>query len=531
MSLEAGQLSGISGRTGAGKTTCVRAFNGLIPHVIPGDFRGRVELFGRPLERANRHEAIRRVGMVFQDFEAQLFSTTVRGEVAFVLETAGLTPAAIQARVTESLARVGLAPLAEREPSTLSGGQKQRLAIACLLAARPDILVLDEPTTDLDPIGKSEVAAILHELAGAGHTVALVEHETDLLARARRIHLLADGSLSDTRSLDGFRDDPERLLAYGIRPPDLWRLWRRLGMTDPPDDIEGAARRLRENGFVTAPPASAEPSPSRNEPLFVLDRVGFAYPDGNAVLADFSLTIRRGESLAVLGPNGAGKTTLIGLLNGLRRPTQGRVLFRGEDIARQSVGRLGADIGFVFQNPDHQLFSPTVFEEVAFALKVRGAPAADWPAKVERVLALVGLTGVEDRDPFTMTKGERQKLALAAVLVHEPEVLILDEPTTGLDAAEQEVMADLLRALQARGHTVLIITHSMDTALAVADRALVLVDGRTLADGPTREVFADENRLAAAQLRPPAAARLSADLGYGALSLAALEARLQRRPS
>lgn len=518
LEIEPGRLTALAGRTGAGKTTCARLFNGLIPFTLAGELRGEVRLFAQPIDRRNRHEAGRRVGMVFQDFEAQLFSTSVESETAFALENRGLPRAEMQTRVAAALRAVGLTDLARREPGSLSGGQKQRLAIACLLALRPDVLVLDEPTTDLDPAGKREVAAVLAELAAAGHTVVLIEHDTELLAGADRFHCLAEGALAHSGRLADFAEQPHELAALGIRPPEWWTLWREWRLGPPPADLETALEQLPRR----LPPAPAEPPANQGESLFTLDQVSFAYPGGPPVLDRLDLQIKRGETVALLGPNGAGKTTLIGLLNGLRRPTGGRVLLGGDDLARQAIGQLGRRIGYVFQNPDHQLFAATAFDEIAFSLRIRGVPREQWPERAAAMLDLVRLTGLEERDPFLMTKGERQKLALAAVLVTEPEVLIMDEPTTGLDATEQDAMNGLLRDLAARGHTVIVVTHNMDTALAVARRTLLLKDGRILADGPTRELFARPELLAEAQLRQPAAAALSARLGWGALSLATL---------
>jgi energy-coupling factor transport system ATP-binding protein len=388
-------------------------------------------------------------------------------------------------------------------------------------------MVLDEPTTDLDPVGKAEVGALLRELSREGSTAVLVEHETELLAQAGRTLFLQEGRIAAAGPFAEFTATPEQLGGYGIRPPDLSELWRLLGLTGPPAAAEAAHVRLREVGFA-ADPSRLPSSPAPGEPLFVLENVRFAYPGGLPVLDAVNLEIRRGESVALLGANGAGKTTLVGLLNGLRRPSSGRVQFAGREVAAMTVGELGRRVGYVFQNPDWQIFAANVYDEVEFTLKMRGVPPGERPARIARVLAAVGLEGSEQRDPFMMTKGERQKLALASVLVGEPDVLILDEPTTGLDASEQAAMNRLLRGLQGSGCTLIIVTHSMDAALELCARTVLMGAGRLLADGPTREVFAQPDRLAAASLRAPAAARLSALFGLGALDVRTLAACLRR---
>ncbi|MDP8222279.1 MAG: ABC transporter ATP-binding protein [Candidatus Lernaella stagnicola] len=520
--LSAGAFVGLTGRTGAGKTTLARAAIGLVPYSLSGDVSGGVECFGELLARDNRHTAAQQVGLVFQDFEAQLFSTSVRGEVAFGLESRGVPPSAMPARIDTALQAVGLLQLADRDPGSLSGGEKQRLAIACVLAVEPDILVLDEPTTDLDPQGKQEIVALLRDLADEGRTVLLIEHEARLLELADRVVGLHEGVLDHDAPFAQWRRDAGLCLAHGIQPPDLTVLAEAMGWDDVPADVDAALAALR--GFDAIPP---EPARHAGEALFSFEDVSFEYEPGRPVVRHVDLEIRRGEAIAVLGANGAGKTTLVGLLNGLRRPTGGHVLFDGRDTTQMSIGELGAHVGFVFQNPDHQIFAPTVFEEVAFGLKTRGLAPADIAERVGNILESVGLSGHESCDPFVMTKGERQKLALAGVLVLEPEVIIMDEPTTGLDAVEQAAMNELLRRLNERGHTVVVITHTMQSALEVARRAIIVDEGGILADGPVHDLFADRDMLRRARLSLPPATELSLRLGWGALSAASLARRLR----
>lgn len=522
LEIPAGQLLGITGRTGAGKTTLVRTFNGLVPFTLRGELTGRVALFGHLLDREARHEAVRRVGMVFQDFETQLFSTTVRGEVAFALECAGLTRDEMARRVDRALTQVGLAELAQRQPGELSGGQKQRLAIACLLAAKPDVLVLDEPTTDLDPVGKREVAALLREIAASGRTVVLVEHDTELLALADRVVEVHAGRLRHDAPWAAWRADLDRCIAAGVRPADLALVADAMAWPDVPVDVDEAFARFSDRAWR---PVAGQPN--RNSVLFDLHDVSFAYAPGPPVLAEINLQIRRGETVALLGANGAGKTTLVSLLNGLRRPTTGRVFFDGRDARDMTIGELGTHVGFVFQNPDHQIFAPTVFEEVAFGLKARAVNPDRWPARIATVLEQVGLSGREEDDPFVMTKGERQKLALAGVLATEPEVIIMDEPTTGLDALDQVAIGELLRRLAQDGHTVIVITHEMELALDLAERVVILDQGRIVADGQSHELFADAALLRRTRLTLPPGAELAVRLGMGAVSAKELTRRLR----
>jgi energy-coupling factor transport system ATP-binding protein len=522
LELTAGSFVAITGRTGAGKTTCVRLFNGLIPFMLRGELTGEVALFGEPLTADRRHEAVRRVGMVFQDFEAQLFSTDLRAEVAFALENQGVPPGEMTDRVDRSLQTVGLSHLIDREPSTLSGGEKQRLAIACLLAAEPEVMVFDEPTTDLDPVGKREVIAILRALADRGHTVVLITHAPELLALTDRVIELHEGAVRHDAPFAAWRADIDRCIAAGVRPVDLALVADAMEWSDVPADVDEAYAQFTYTGW-----RPYKPPPNHGPVLFELSDVSFGYTPDAPILSNINLQIRRGETVAVLGPNGAGKTTLVGLLNGLRRPTAGRVLFDGRDALSMTVGELGARVGFVYQNPDHQISGATVYDEVVFGLKARGVSPDLWPARVATVLEQVKLSGRENVDPFVMTKGERQKLALAGVLATEPEVIIMDEPSTGLDAIAQTGIGSLLQRLAEAGHTLIVITHEMESALDLAERTIILDGGRIVADGPTNTLFTDAALLTRTHLALPPGSELAVRLGMDAVSAKELTRRLR----
>jgi energy-coupling factor transport system ATP-binding protein len=243
------------------------------------------------------------------------------------------------------------------------------------------------------------------------------------------------------------------------------------------------------------------------------------YPNGVVALEGVDLTVRRGEFLAVLGQNGSGKTTLVKHFNGLLKPTEGTALVGGEETAKQGLRRLGQTVGYVFQNPDHQIFSDTVFDEVAFGPKIRDMDEEEIKERVEEALAAVSLDGRGDEDPFGLTKGERQRVAVASVLAVRPEVLILDEPTTGLDYAEQHSMMDLVRNLNEAGSTIIAVTHTMWVVAEYAHRAVVIRDGRVAMQGTVREVFAEEDELREASLRPPHIVSFGNALGYPVLSV------------
>lgn len=514
LELRRGEFVVLMGATGAGKSTLAKCVSGAIPQFQPGRLEGRVEVLGRDVGAASVSDLAGLVGLVSQDFEAQLFSTNVRHEVAFGMEQLGVPRAEMVARLGAALAAVGLAGFEGRDPITLSGGEKQRLAIAALLALEPAVLVLDEPTTDLDPLGKTEVFAALAALRARGATILLIEHETAAAERADRLVLMDGGGVVADGPPPTLLAEVERLQALGVRPLDLDRVARSRGWATRPADAADAASRL-----TARPPAGAVRPAAPQAPLLSAEGLVHAYAPGRAALAGVSLAIAAGELVALIGQNGSGKTTLAKCLNGLLTPQAGTVRVRGVDLRTLPVGRVAAEVGYVFQNPDQQIFAATVGEEVGFALANLGVPADEAARRVAAVLAAVGLEGCAGRDPFLLGKGQRQRLAVASLLVLEPAVLILDEPTTGLDYREQRRMMTLLAELHRRGLTIVVITHSPWVVAEYAQRGVVLRAGEVAFDGALRELFAEEALLEACHFRVPDATRIGRRLGFTPLSV------------
>jgi len=524
-----GEFVVVMGATGAGKSTLAKCLNCSIPQFHPGTLTGEIAVLGRSLAGATVSDLAGHVGLVSQDFDAQLFSTNVRQEVAFGMEQLGVARPIMQQRLIEALALVGLSGFEKRDPGTLSGGEKQRLAIAALLALEPAILVCDEPTTDLDPLGKAAIFEVLAALRRQGGTILLIEHETEAAELADRLVLMADGRIVADGAPATLLRDVARLEQLGVRPLDLDRIGTTCGWPDRPD-IDEAARRLSATPQIPARIASiASPDGARraanddsreNEPpLLTAEGVEFTYPSGQRALAGVSLTIRPGECLALIGQNGSGKTTLAKCLNGLLRPQRGAIRLRGVDLAAMRLDSVAADVGYVFQNPDHQIFADSVGEEVAFALRNFGIDPHAIAARTEVALAAVGLAGCESADPFLLGKGERQRLAVASFLALEPAVLILDEPTTGLDYPEQRRMMDLLARLHARGMTLIVITHTPWVVGHYAQRGVLLENGHIVFDGPMRELFAREELLERCHFRVPDVTRLGHRLGFTPLTV------------
>jgi energy-coupling factor transport system ATP-binding protein len=531
LDLEALRWGLLLGPTGAGKSTLVRCLNRAIPQFYPGEHQGTILLDGVDTSGARVPELAARVGVVFQSFESQIFCTSCLLEVSFAMENRCLPPAEIRLRASELLSRVGLAGFEARDPNTLSGGEKQRLVIASVLALDAPLLVLDEPASDLDPGGRHDMYRLLASMEN--ESILLVEHDLEgvppacgaLLAQGRIVHRWDQGPPASMIALAGMLEE------NGVRPPPLAALAARLqrshGRAPGPRDLdpESFHAALRSEGWTVQAPSGMPAGPQLRAAapeILRCEGVTHVYAGSAAnrpALDRIDLSIHEGEMIALIGANGSGKTTLARHLNGLLSATSGRVLYKGEDVRSMRARRRAMEIGYVFQDPDHQIFAPTVSEEAAFGPINLGLSREEVSRRVVMALDAVDLTGAESVDPFTMTKGERQRLALASVLACEPSLIIMDEPTTGLDLGQQRRVMDLLGRLNAAGHTILIITHALWLVAEPVRRVLVMIAGRLAADGSPREVMTDRSLMEEAGLRMPDLARLGSLCGAGLLTL------------
>ena len=515
--LEEGEMLGVLGPSGAGKTTLCLSLAGVIPHGIRGVMRGRVRVFGRDTSRAMISDLARLVGVVFQDPDTQFVTMRVLDEVAFPLENMGVERGEMLRRCEEALRATGMWELRHRYPFELSGGQKQRVAIAAMLARRPKLLILDEPTSDLDPVGRREVFEVLARLREEHRvTLIVVEHRTEeLLKYADKLLVLRGGEVVAYGRVEEVLADVERLKSAGVRLPAAaelaLRVFKRPAVLDGrlPVTLEEGVRVLQAARSRMRVRRREERTRAGAKPVIKLVDAWYVYPDGTAALRGVSLEVYRGELLAVIGRNGSGKTTMAKLMVGLYKPTKGRVEILGEDSRGLKASDVALRVGYVYQNPDHQLFCETVYEEVAYALFNAGLPREEVDRRVVNALKQVHLNGLEEERPYFLSKGERQRLALAVVLAMDPEVLIVDEPTTGQDPAQSREIMELLRGVNARGKTVVVITHDMELVAEYASRVAVLSEGRLLAVGPPRAVLADEELMSRAGLEPPQIVELS----------------------
>jgi len=523
----AGEMVGVMGASGAGKSTLAKCLNRIVPEFEGGAFTGVVRIGGRSLDGARVCEVAPRVGMVFQDFEAQLFSTNVAHEVAFAMEQIGMEREEMVRRIGPALEAVGLAGFEHRDPTSLSGGEKQRLAISSVLALSPSVIVLDEPTTDLDPEGKAEIFALIRSLREQGFSLIVIEHEAEVLRGADRLVLLREGEIIAEGAPHDLMTRLELLEQCGVHPPDLNRVLAKSGIAAhgaSVDEAEALIRRALPN-LVAARPSSASTDESSRDaapanganPLVEVRALSFNYPDGPPVLDSIDLRIAPGEFVAIIGQNGSGKTTLAKHLVGLLHPTAGAVMLNGRDRTAMRPAETAAEVGYVFQNPDHQIFAATVEDEVAFGPRNFNLAPDEIQRRCDEVLRAVGLQDARALDPFLLSKGERQRLAVASVLALRPRLLILDEPTTGLDYREQRRMMALVTELNREGIAIVMITHTPWLVAEYARRVVLIRRGRKLYDGGVREFFTRDELLASSSFRAPEATELSRRFGTVAL--------------
>lgn len=518
--VEKGEFIGIVGANGSGKSTLSQALIGLVPQFYNGAYGGRVLIDGLPAESTPISELCCKVGLVFQNPFNQLSGAkdNVYEEVAFGMQNLGVPRAEMHRRTENALKLLDIWQFRDRNPFDLSGGQMQRVAIASILVMEPDIIVLDEPTSQLDPQGSEEVFRTVDKLAHNGITILMIEQKIEKIAAyCDRILLLHQGHqiAFDTPQKVFSRPDLEQL---GVQAPVFTRICRALGTTLPdgsyPVTVEEAANQLRRTSAL--PPVSAQQE-ERPE-LFEIRNLEFSYRPGTPVLHGINLRLDA-RPTAIIGQNGAGKTTLVKLLKGLLRPTGLSIWFRGEDISHKTVAALAAQVGYVFQNPDDQIFRYNVLDEVMFGPLNIGMSEEQAREKSRAALALTGLSDQENSNPYDLELNERKMVAIASVLAMDPDVLILDEPTIAQDMMGRRRIADIVRTLSAQGKLVLAILHDMDFVAECFDRVVVMAQGQVVADGSPRQVFADSAALQAARLDPPHVTQLCTRLGYDGVFL------------
>lgn len=480
--IDEGAFALVIGRSGSGKSTLLRCLNGLVPHFSGGQFGGMVRIGALDTKAFAPRDLARHVGFVFQDPESQMLTDRVDDEIAFGLEQQGVALATMRKRVEEMLDLLGVAHLRDRAPSTLSGGERQRVAIASAMATHPSILVLDEPTSQLDPWGAEEVIAAVGRLNDdLGLTIVLAEHRLErVLSAADTVHLLDPSG----RAVDGTPAEIAKIVNPVALPP-VAALARRLAWADIPltvkaarahPEMRAAVERLR--GHEVAPLSRTPGAP-------VLQLRGASTSHGKTpVFRDVSLVVHEGEFVALMGRNGSGKTTLLRAVLGFQPLTRGQLVFDGQERTGTRADALRGEIAYVPQQPASLFFHDRLADELRYTARQRGV-AVD----VDEILARVDLAWAANRHPSDLSVGERQRAAIATVLAGHPRLLVLDEPTRGMDPWHKRQLLRVLDRVREQGVGILMATHDVEMVAHVSDRVVLLGDGSVVAEGRPDEVL------------------------------------------
>lgn len=524
-----GEFVLLCGSSGSGKTTLAKCLNGIIPHLANGDLEGDVIVNGKNTQDVEMHEISSEIGMVFQNPEDQIFSIRVDDEVAFGVECQGYKRDEITRRVGYALKKLRIEDISRHLTFALSGGQKQKVSIASNLAMLPSIIVLDDPTTDLDPISKQEVMDILLELKNeVDVTFIVIEHDlTDLLEFADRVIVMHDGEIiQNGKPGEIFYEQFDLLDKIGVRVPDHIRLgkylldkgitWGKSGYPVKKADIKELTKKILVNKTLKLPKIEYKDYTIKTtEKVAEIKSVNFTYPGAKKqTIFDVNFDIYKGEFFGIVGHNGSGKSTIMKNILGLLKPTSGEILINGKNTKEIDVSNLIVDIGYVFQNPDNQLFCNTVREEIEFGLKNKNLSEDIIKKEADKALEIVGLTERENEHPFSLSRGQRQRLAVATMLVANPKIIMLDEPTTGLD---EKNLSGLLKLMQDIidnfGGTLIMVTHDMEVVAKYATRVIVINHGQVMLNGNPDDIFGNHySELADLKLKPTIIASMSAEL-------------------
>jgi energy-coupling factor transport system ATP-binding protein len=486
----AGEICLVIGSSGAGKSTLLRCINGLVPHFSGGSLQGSIRVNDLDPVNLSPREMSHSVGFVFQDPEAQFVVDIVEDEIVFSLENASIPDNEMESRLEEALNLLELTSLRSRKLETLSGGERQRVAIAAALALRPRILILDEPTSQLDPLGAEEVLhTLMHLNKQLGLTVILAEHRMErILPYSGQIIYLSDDFPG------GLSGKPQEVLNKVKLSPPLIVLGKELGWKPLPLTIEDAQEFARHSleqlSMEFKAKSPAKPVKEMREKSSFIQAKDVQVSFGNKqALRGVDISIYTGEITVLMGPNGSGKTTLLRSLIGLIPTQAGCIYVNGKDIKGRSVAEICQQVGYLPQDPNALLFADTVLEELLITLYNHNLDDSDLAINPAQLLERLGLANKANNYPRDLSTGERQRVAMGAVMVTHPGALILDEPTRGLDYTAKKILLNLLRAWCEEGMAILMVTHDVALAVQAADRVILLENGLVTRDGSPGEVL------------------------------------------
>lgn len=492
LKIEPGEFVLLVGGSGSGKSTLLKTIAGLAPEFYGGRIKGDIRIEGCSIASIPRNELVQKVGLVFQDPESQLVMTNVEQELAFGLENLGLDNSLMKRRVLEASGALSLGNYLKSNTPELSGGLKQKVALASILAMQPEVILLDEPTSQLDPVSGEEILTILRRLNEEnGITIILIEQRLE-----RCFHLADRFLVMDKGKIICNTTNPTVFSRWALENgssfiPPLAKVFAGAGFEKVPLTVkEGRSligslpQRVKDN---PEPLHTKETKVSqKKDPILELENLWFVYQNGEEALKNINLSIYPGDFLIIMGENAAGKTTLLKNINGLLKPSRGKVKICGQDSRNLKVEEVALQVGFLSQNPNDYLFLNTVEEEVSFTLRAQGIKEKE---QVESLLTRLKLDKLKFKNPRDLSSGERQRVALAAVLIAEPQVILLDEPTRGLDYQLKEDLGEFLKELQQEGKAVVVVTHDVEFAAQYGQSIVLMSQGSIIAQGAKKAML------------------------------------------
>ena len=515
LSIKQGDFVGILGHNGSGKSTLAKQLAALLK---PSG--GIIYVNGMDTAKDELLLSIRKTaGMVFQNPDNQLIGNIVEEDIAFGPENMGIPREEIEERITRALEATGMSAYREHSPNTLSGGQKQKIAISGVLSMEPECIIFDEPTAMIDPEGRKEVLKAIYDLNRLKHiTIIYITHFLDEVSKADYLYVMKQGAITLEGSPETLFKMPDQLTENNLELPfeiSLIAELRKKGLNIPKEIytkqqlLEFFKCMQQEEGFLFQEKKVENQqkkciAETEKEKGIVLKNISYQYKKRSAeeakdALKDVSLSIKPGEFVAIVGKTGSGKSTLIQHLNGLLQPQSGQYFFEGQDIwsKKYDLKKLRQKVALCFQYPEYQLFEETILKDIAFGPKNLGFDKKKCEEKARYAMKLVGLPAeLEKVSPFSLSGGQKRRVALAGILAMEPEYLILDEPVAGMDAPGKRMLFQLLHHLNKdKGITIVLVSHNMDDVAAHADRVLIMEDGTLKMDGTTREIFARKDDL------------------------------------
>lgn len=509
LTINEGEKVLIIGPSGSGKSTLSQCLNGLIPHSYPGKMKGHLMVNGKNPKKAGIFGMSETVGTVLQDTDGQFIGLTVAEDIAFALENDCVKQEEMKKRVHDVAHRLSIEKLLDHRPNELSGGQKQRVSLAGVMVDDVDILLFDEPLANLDPATGKNTIELIDEIHKQTHkTIIIIEHRLEdvLYKDVDRIIMINDGRIVADMSSDDLLAS-SLLEEAGIREPLYLTACKYAGVTITqdmhPSHIESFdVSRCKEALQKWYEKTPVKVKDNNNQTILSVKDVSFAYDAQNKVLEHVSFDIKEGEMVSIVGRNGAGKSTLSSLICGFMPLTEGQILLEGQDISPLSIRERGEKIGFVMQNPNHMISKSMIFEEVALGLEVRGVPKVEIEERVNETLRICGLYPFRNWPISALSFGQKKRMTIASILVLNPKILILDEPTAGQDFRHYTEIMEFLKMLNREHHvTIIMITHDMHLMLEYTHRALVLSEGHLLADASPAKVLTDEQLTQAAYLK------------------------------